>query len=486
MTTGHVATGLAVINLWMLGALLLQNQGIWARFYTSPDLAALTLLPVTQENIFRWQLQKVFRFSLVTLFNLCVGFGVLVCCFNLSPWKWVASFLVAILSWVALFAMQAFSAARLPKKPFQIIAAGLIFTGMALFFGRKIIGNLVIKTLDQYAPELNLLLPTGWPVSLFQTFASENQWWPLFLLFPITLIVWTTKDSLQRLLKGFEFREHILAQPSDLVPGEYPAKKSSPDKPLQLGLTAIEEIIQSRKFLGPPLWPQRGWFEQRLWRWFEQREKALAEFVFPNGFSILAPWIKTFRNLLIAAVIGYAAGLVNPTWKFCILGLGLFITVCQTLGQILNQGRAFQPWWCSGVNIPMYSVYGIGYRELSRVLFKCSIIQIPLLLAFALAAGLATAFLADYPLIAGMMIGLKLGCLLFASRFIFVTLAFSSGTNDSSKFRLRTVLLIFIIVLSGLMFIGLAWNRFVCTQPTNFLDALRVGHARRLHLFLDL
>jgi hypothetical protein len=53
------------------------------------------------------------------------------------------------------------------------------------------------------------------------------------------------------------------------------------------------------------------------------------------------------------------------------------------------------------------------------------------------------------------MMGLKFGCLLFASRFIFLTLAFSGGTNDTSKFRFRTLLLLFLIIFLGMTFLGL-------------------------------
>lgn len=467
-TTRHIASGLAVINLWMFGALFLQQ--IWTRLYSSPDRVALTLLPVTTEQIFRWQLQKVFRLSWFTLFNLFVGFGVLAFYYNLPSWKWAATFLLAILSWVTLLALLAFCAARLPRKPLQIISTGIILMGFVLLFGRDIIGGVAIKALDQSAPALNLLLPTGWPPSLFQTIVTDSQWWMLLLLFPVSAIVWTTRNSLQMLSKNFQYREHILAEPSDLVPGEEPPGKSSSARPIHLGPTAIEEIIQSRIFLGWPRWPQGGWWEQRLWRWFDHREQALAEFVFPNGFAIMIPWIKTFRNLLLAAVIAYAVGLVNPTWKLSVLGVGLFVTLCQALAQIQNHGRAFQLRSCSGVNIPIYAIFGIGFRELSRVLFKCSIIQIPLLLAFALAASLITAFLAEYPIIAAILIGLKFGCLLFASRFIFVTLAFSSGTNDTARFRFRAVVLVLFIILLGLLFVGLGGlGLFVPRQPISWM-----------------
>ena len=70
-------------------------------------------------------------------------------------------------------------------------------------------------------------------------------------------------------------------------------------------------------------------------------------------------------------------------------------------------------------------------------------------------AGGLTACLVGFDIHFGIIFGLKSGCLLFASRFIFLTLAFSSGTNDTARFRLRAVLLVFLIVILGLAFVGL-------------------------------
>lgn len=466
-TTGHLATGLAVINLWLFAALAFQTQGIWTRLYSSSDMAALTLLPVTREKMFRWQLQKYFRTSLWTLFDLLVAFGVLAYIGNFPAYKWVGAFFVAALAWAALLSLVGFCAARLPRWPFHFISIGMLLIGAILFFGRSIIGAIALKVVDQAAPGLNILLPTGWPVSLFQTLPVNHQWWTLALLFPIIAILLTAKDSLKRLFANLQYHEHLQSEPSDLVPGEEPAP-ISPDKPYQLGPTAIEEIIQSRKFLELPPWPKLGWMEQRLWRWFGRREKVLSEFVFPNGMAITAPWIKIFRNLLITAAVAFGIGFISVTGKFCILGVGLFLTICQSLVQILNQGGAFQSRWGSGVNIPMYAGFGIGIRELSVFLFKCSIIQTPMLLAFTTAAGMISAFLAGFPMLMGMNFGLKFGCLLFASRFIFVTFAFSSGTNDNTKFR--SVVLVILIVLLCMAFFGLAGTGlFFPDQPTAWI-----------------
>jgi hypothetical protein len=160
-TTGHVATGLAIINLWMLASLSFLAQGMWTRLHASSDMGALTLLPISRERIFRWQLQKFFRYSLLTLLDLLVCFGALAYYCGFSPLKWAAAFAVAIVSWGTLLALVGFCLARLPRSPFQIISSGLLVIGVAVFFGRQFIWPIVLKAIDQVAPGLNLILPVG-------------------------------------------------------------------------------------------------------------------------------------------------------------------------------------------------------------------------------------------------------------------------------------------------------------------------------------
>jgi hypothetical protein len=69
--------------------------------------------------------------------------------------------------------------------------------------------------------------------------------------------------------------------------------------------------------------------------------------------------------------------LVSPTAGVWILAGGLFVTFCQALAQVVTTGRAFQLIRCSGVNIPLYAGYAIGFRELARFLFKYSMVQFP-------------------------------------------------------------------------------------------------------------
>jgi hypothetical protein len=59
------------------------------------------------------------------------------------------------------------------------------------------------------------------------------------------------------------------------------------------------------------------------------------------------------------------------------------------------------------------------------------------------------------PLADGALIGVKAAGLILVSRWIFVTFAFSSGTNDSSMRSFRSLAILLLIVVCNLGFLGL-------------------------------
>src|SRR5258708_19691067 len=135
-------------------------------------------------------------------------------------------------------------------------------------------------------------------------------------------------------------------------------------KPL-LGRIAIEEIVRVGVFCAAPPWGQSGWFEKLLWGWLTEREKALSEFVLPNGFAIGLPWKKVARNFVVALLLATLAGFAFPALKLWAIGGGLFITGAQAYSRFLDSGRAFQLTRLSRVMIPMYAGYAVGFRALS-------------------------------------------------------------------------------------------------------------------------
>lgn len=465
--TQHAATALAVVTLWMFVLLFTHAQRLLASLYGESDLSALSLLPVTNETIFRWQFQKFIRRSGMSLLDLLCGLGAVAWWLEFSPLKWLAVLPVAALAWLTLLALAMLLAIYFPAFPYQIVSAIAPMLVFGVFLARDYVVPVLVAALDRAAPHLNVVLPIGWPVSLFQLLLPEPSWLIATLALPTAAIISTIRWSMARLQRTYEFHEIVVAEAPDLVPEETLAdaaiSETPPtDQPFHVGVTAIEDIIRARQFMFAPNWQGRGWFEGLLWRWLTSREKTLTEFVFPDGFIITNAWKRIAKTFVITMLLAVAAAYLFPVARNWMLGIGLFIAACQALGRVLDAGRAFQPILCSGVNIPMYAVYPIGYRELGRLLLKYAAVQAPALLAFTVVASTLTTAIIKQPLAVGAIIGCKLALLTLGARAFALALSFSANTNDTSGFRLRVFALIFLIVFGGIMFLvltgaALAW-----------------------------
>lgn len=477
--TGHLASALALINLWAFLFIFIHAQRLLVCIYRSTDLPALMVLPITEAAVFEWELQKSVRGALWSLIDLFGGCVALAHWSRLPATKWAALIPISVGTWAVVIALAALCAAHLPRLPYQL-ASGIFFVGgSVLFVARDLVAGPVVVLIDRSAPGLNLVLPTGWPVSAFQLLLPGGRWSNLSLLIPAAALVWTLRNSLARLRTNYVFVDSVLPEAPDLLPDgaadETAVEGAAPDRVPRVGPTAIEDMVRTRRFLVAPPWQRGGWFEALLWKWLSQRERLLADFVFPNGLCITGPWKQILRNLAIVCLAAVTTGYVNHAWAFWIAILGLFVTSCQSCARVFTTGRAFQLVNCGGVNIPLYAGFAIGFRELSRLLVKLSLVQLPLILPLAAVSSLLMFYLLNISLVEGAWFGLKVGGLLLASRFIFIVLSFSSGTNDTTRFRLRSALLLLFVVVSCLGFVALATASFLVPHP--FISGLLWGLA---------
>ncbi len=470
--TQHPATALAVVTLWMFYLLFTHAERLLETLYSEDDLSALSLLPATNATIFRWQFQKFVRKSGMSLLDLLCGLTAVAWWLEVPPLRWLAVLPIAALAWLTLLALAMLLAIYFPSFPYAIVTAVVPIIGFALFFARVYVGPPLLAMLDRAAPHLNVVLPVGWPISLFQLLLPETSWLIATLLLPTAAIIWTMRYSMSRLQGTYEFHEIVVGEAPDLIPEEAAAEAaiseaSSTDQRFRIGVTAIEDIIRARHFMAAPPWGERGRFEGLLWRWLTAREKALAEFVFPDGFIITSAWKRIAKTFVITMLLAVVSAYVFPTARNWMLGIGLFITGFQALGRVLDAGRAFQAIRCSGVNIPMYAVYPIGYRELGTLLMKYATVQAPALLAFTVFASVLTMAVIQQPIAMGAIIGCKLAILVVGARAFALALSFSSNTNDTSGFGLHVVALIASIVFGGILFLLLAGASLV--WPTQWL-----------------
>jgi hypothetical protein len=455
--TEHAQSALAVISLWTFCLIFFQTIRLWTCLFAASDLPALSILPVPGHLIYRWQLQKYFKGSFWSLLDFVAGLGALGIFYGISFAQWCCLFPIGVLAWSHLLALSSFCAARLPRQLVQILAGLIALTGGVLVFAEKMIGDQLVATLDQFGPQLNLFLPTGWAVSQFQLLLPEPGWMTLVLIVPVFAVIWTTRSSMNRLKANYEFTEITTPEAADIIPGDElgeSTSKGAPQKvPVHLGLTEIESIVDSHRFLETPQWQLRGLWERLLWRWFNDREKRLAEFVFPDGVRISKSWKKIYRNLVVSVLLIVAAGFISKDAGPWVLAVGVLVTLAHSVGVLLNNGAAFRPMFNSGVTLPLYAAYPIGFRELARLVFKYSIVQLPLLLSFCMIWGaLIAQMIFQQSFFYGIIFGAKLGCTFIGGRYVLMTFAFSANTNDNAGFRIRTFATFVILITCSLIY----------------------------------
>ena len=441
--TGHPLTGLAVTTVWAFVWIVLRTRDLQIHLFQADDLAALAHLPMAEPDIFRWQMSRFYRSSAMSLADLLVGLGVLGLYAALPGVAWIAVIPIAVLTWALMVACSMLLAARCPDLPYGLATLGLYVVGLTIFVARPWLAPPVLGFIDRHALVLAVWLPPGWVSSQFLLLSEPHRWPLLWLLLPAGLVLLTARDSLARLRDGYGLTETIEPEASDVVSEE------------RLDISSIEDIILSRRFLAQTTSTRRDWFERQLHRWCDAREQVLADFLFPDGFPVLAPWTSIFRNLAIVVIAGLLLVNVAPAAGAWTVWLGLAVVSLQTLTQFLSTGTAFQELWFSGAKVHAYVAYGVGYRELSRFLFKISLVQFPLMLMWLTGASLLVGQLTHWPVAAALLIALRVSALVVALRFVLLTITFSSGTNDTSRL-LRAAPLLACFVLFGGGFLALA------------------------------
>lgn len=465
--TGHLTAALAFVGLWLFALVSFQAQSLAQQLYASPDLPALGLLPLEMRTIFRRQIGKFLWRSTWLLVDLVMMLGALM---SWTELPWLKGLVVAVptmlLAWGAVLALTGLALRYCPQLPFGQIFWLTLLMGAVILFTRSIFGPQLLALWDRSAETLILLLPPAWPLALIRLVFPEGSPYNFLFLIPTIGLIGTLRHTVRQLAANYEFAEPLEPEAEDVLP-ETSASGPIPtsDTPARVGITTIQEHVATRAFLASVNWSTRGGIEAGFWRWLTDGERKLAEFAFPGEVQLTRRWKRIFRDLLIGGVLAVVSGRINSTFPLWIWAGAILATVFRIYPLFYGNGQAFTPVFCSGVNLQLHTVYPVGYRELSRVLFKFTLVQFPCLLIYALIVGGAIAHLAGLGILVGVIMGGKAAVLLTALRGPVIAMAFSAGTNDSTRLRLRTITLVAVFVFTGVILIGLSIACVWLTAP---------------------
>ncbi len=455
LTTRNAMSSMALISLWGFYFVFLHAKGVRSTLYASRDLPALILLPVAEGDVFRWEFQAFLRKTLWLLFDFAAALLAVAAFLDWPMGKWLVVIPFAILAWMEIVAIALLGAAFFPRVPYELISGMLTVLVFGSIMAENWVGGPLLSFLDRHASEIVVLLPTGWPMAVFGLLFPDHRYRLLSLLLPIGTLLWTVPSSIARLRAEYRYVESEQPSLADPMTDQEGEDGTEERKAVTPGPTEIEDLVLSRQFFRAPELRKKGWLEGLLWGALSSRQRTLTEFVFPDGIELTPRWLRLFRNLVVVVALTLVLGALNPVLQEWTLGVGMFVTFCQALALIWPAGRAFQTLSYGSVQIPLSACYPVGFRELSLLLCKCSWVQAPLFLLYAVACGLLIGVVQGFPAAAAMNLGFKVGGLLLAARWISIPLQFSSATNDTSRIRLRTIVPIGALLGLGLGFLAL-------------------------------
>ena len=196
--TGNATPALALMAVLAFVFASFRARQLLDQLYASPDLPAMVILPISEQQIFRWEFQKVIRRSVWSLIDIMAGFIGLALYLRPSPTEYALLGVLAAVVWIVVIALATFGAAFFPRVPYRLISGGV---GTILWFSlvNEWFRGEMMDFVAAHGRTISMVLPTGWAVSLFHLLIPPIDWFYLLLLAPVAVIIGSVKFSIARL-----------------------------------------------------------------------------------------------------------------------------------------------------------------------------------------------------------------------------------------------------------------------------------------------
>jgi len=439
---------LGVISLWAAGLAFGWGQHWFQQFYASEDLVVLHGLPLSDAQIFQFQLRRYGAGALWIAWELLLAYGIVaVVQWNspepqdplLQPPLPLLALGLAALAQAALVMAAALHAANyLHALPLGLIA-GLLKMGAVLL----LISGQYAEVSRAAVRATEWFLPTGWIHYMLRNFQSDYA--ILLLLVPLGAIVFMARRSFARLRGAYSLAdlEIVPGTPGGPAPGdEELTSESFHQKP---GPTEIEDRIAARHFLSGVNWEHGGWVERWVARMLSAREKVVAEFLVAQDphWSRSLKWSFSIWALSCLAVL--AAGQFSETMVF----LAAYAVAASCLPLLGGDWRGMRQSASAALLVPGYALYPISFNEMARIFLKVNLARIVAAAPFVVSFAALAAYRTNHEPLAGALIGAKILAALMCLQPLLVILPISATTNDStSRWSVRMLLLVLPVALT--------------------------------------
>jgi hypothetical protein len=443
---GFAALAVVVSGMTFLGASMWQS-----RLYNTGDLAAMILLPLRTDDIFRIQTRRAAWTVSGLLICFVVLYGVTFAK-DLSP-AVPNAMILAVCEMVLSFALVAHVVAYLPQRMNGLLAFGLTFGWSILSLA--LLASSPGPGAAMWVP-LASFLPATWIHELFFALSGASTWTRMFFALPIAIVFALAPYSFARVR-----RLYTIAVDSSIR-----ADSTEDDSRIESesGVTEIADRANAEGALAPPALVASGFIERFLFARFTERERLVVSFLWRHP-----TWTSQLRwSIGVLAVISIVAALLGKAHVGEMVFLVAFVFGQGSL-PILTGGAGFSAWPCGGnLTAPQFAFAPISFDEMFGVTLKINLLRTliatPIWVAFT--AGM-THVLGNSP-VAGAILAFKIMLILAALQpFLFAVWLASSITIKRKFWPLPFVVLCLgFIVAAVIFFFGFA-VQFVTTVPSN-------------------
>ena len=471
LATKNVAAGLFGLSVFMLCLIPHHAARLIFTIRDDADLPALMLLPIEDDTIFSVQVDKFLRQSLWLLATLTLSYGLVLSMANLAPLQWLLVPVAAALTWLTMLTLAVFCAIQLPERLIAIFKSISFFALFAIIITAKFVVPSLVDFAKQYGPSIEMFLPTAWPNAVLHWMIGNADWTDpvgIALMLLLFASVGTLRARLRKTIVASAYLIERLydaesAPQSDQTTGDtntaltdaaatlaQPALRPPDSRPID------DDHFGTADYYNNSAEPKQGWLELALWNWLSPREKVLSELVFPGGYNVFSSWRFAFRAVVITCLLALVVGLFDPAFRNWIFAIGFFVSIVSVVSVTLSNANIFARTFTYGVGIPFYAHFPIGFRELSWLLLKVTLVQAPFIAVYWLFCIGLLSFLLNVPPSVALATSVKATVLFISLRYIAIVADVSAGTNDTSRFNFRSISLLVITFTLLISFAGLA------------------------------
>ena len=431
----------ALILLWTLAASFYHASQFHAALYDDPRLIVFDYWPISDGEIFRAQWKKFLRGTWWTPLGFAVAYSILLAHSGGSWHALTGGLALGAVQWLFAMAMAVCLVAFARRKYIE-------FPG-ALFWMAAFLFLFAGQNQPRLCAWLNGLAwcvpPLGWILQSLGVSESSDLLHRVLPGLMSAVVLALSPFAFRRARQAF-----LLSEPRHATDGRNPELIEFGERLTQSANDA-RAAIQRRQFLAGFDWQKAGFLERFVAQLLNARERVLAEFLLAAkpGWTAFLRGVLPF--LLVALVALWLLG------RSLIPTAGMLFVVVVMGGVVMFQsprGFALPPG--GGLQSPYYTLYPIGFWDLTRVVLKINLAKTLVLLLFLL---LLCAALGGFQTLT-VWEALKLAALALMAQPLLVVAAISPNTNDTRKTGFCCLVFALMSVLLGAgatFFIAASW-----------------------------